>query len=156
MRGSVVAPAILLGAGLGGFFDGIVLHQILRWHHMLSARPDADLTANLVADGVFHAGAWLAVLAGVMWLWRRTRWPGPRPLTSLLGPMLAGWGMFNLVEGLGNHHLLGLHHVRPGANQAAFDLGFLVCGALLVLIGLALHRRGSRRPARHLDRPNDR
>jgi uncharacterized membrane protein len=27
---------LLLGIGLGGFFDGIVLHQILQWHHMLS------------------------------------------------------------------------------------------------------------------------
>ena len=26
-----------LGLGLGGFFDGIVLHQILQWHHMLSS-----------------------------------------------------------------------------------------------------------------------
>ena len=29
------SAGILFGLGLGGFFDGIVLHQ-LRWHHMLS------------------------------------------------------------------------------------------------------------------------
>ena len=28
------APGILLGIGPGGFVDGIVLHQILQWHHM--------------------------------------------------------------------------------------------------------------------------
>jgi Predicted membrane protein (DUF2243) len=31
-------PGILLGVGLGGFVDGIVLHQILQWHHMLTIR----------------------------------------------------------------------------------------------------------------------
>jgi uncharacterized membrane protein len=29
--------ALLFGLDLGGFFDGIVLHLILRWHHMLSS-----------------------------------------------------------------------------------------------------------------------
>lgn len=145
LRVSVVAPALLLGAGLGGFADGIVLHQILGWHHMLSADPEADLAVNLVADGVFHAGAWLAVLASVVWLWRRLRRSGPRPMASLLGPLVAGWGLFNIVEGLVNHHLLGLHHVRPGGSREAFDIGFLVLGALLILVGIALHRRGGRR-----------
>ncbi|TIP73091.1 MAG: DUF2243 domain-containing protein, partial [Mesorhizobium sp.] len=28
------SAGILLGLGLGGFFDGIVLHQLLQWHHM--------------------------------------------------------------------------------------------------------------------------
>jgi uncharacterized membrane protein len=36
-RSPPVAPALLLGIGLGGFVDGIVLHQILQWHHMLTA-----------------------------------------------------------------------------------------------------------------------
>ena len=26
----------LFGLGLGGFFDDIVMHQVLQWHHMLS------------------------------------------------------------------------------------------------------------------------
>jgi len=30
------SAGILLGIGLGGFVDGIVLHQILQWHHMLT------------------------------------------------------------------------------------------------------------------------
>jgi uncharacterized membrane protein len=32
----VRAPAFIMGLGLGGFIDGIVLHQILQWHHMLT------------------------------------------------------------------------------------------------------------------------
>ena len=68
----LLGPGLLLGTGLGAFVDGIVLHQLLRWHHLLSARPGVSLRTNLIADGVFHAGAWLAVLAGVLWLWRRS------------------------------------------------------------------------------------
>jgi uncharacterized membrane protein len=140
---SVLGPALLLGAGLGGFVDGILLHQILRWHHLLTSRPGVDLTGNLVADGLFHAGTWLAVVGGLLWLWRRAR-NGPRlwPWTALIGPLLAGWGLFNLSEGLLNHHLLDLHHVRSGPHQTTFDLGFLVLGAALVLLGTAIHRRG--------------
>jgi uncharacterized membrane protein len=32
---------------MGGFFDGIVLHQILQWHHMLSSAHPADSLAAL-------------------------------------------------------------------------------------------------------------
>jgi hypothetical protein len=38
------APGILLGIGLGGFVDGIVLHQILQWHHLLSSEGDYPKT----------------------------------------------------------------------------------------------------------------
>lgn len=55
-----VSAGFLLGLGLGGFFDGIVLHQVLQWHHMLSSAgypPDtlANLEANTFFDGLFHA-----------------------------------------------------------------------------------------------------
>ena len=29
--------------------------------------------------------------------------------------VLAGWGIFNLIEGIIDHHLLELHHVNPKA-----------------------------------------
>jgi uncharacterized membrane protein len=35
-------PAFLMGIGLGGFIDGIVLHQILQWHHMLTGDNGAE------------------------------------------------------------------------------------------------------------------
>jgi hypothetical protein len=51
-----VAAGILLGLGLGGFFDGIVLHQLLQWHHMLSTAgypPDTieNLRVNTLRTG---------------------------------------------------------------------------------------------------------
>lgn len=154
---SVFAPALAIGFGLGGFIDGIVLHQLLGWHHMLSARPGFDMRANELADGLFHAGTWLVVLTGVLWLYARLRlpsvpaaWPrldrGPRPWAALIGSLLVGWGLFNMVEGLVDHHILGLHHVRPGAHQLAWDLGFLAFGAVLAGLGILVARpRGARR-----------
>jgi uncharacterized membrane protein len=147
---SVFGPGLLLGVGLGAFVDGIVLHQLLRWHHLLSSRPDVSLTANLIADGVFHAGAWLTVLVGVLWLCRRSRRSNVNgQWTALVAAMVAGWGSFNVVEGLLNHYILSLHHVRPGPNQAIYDIAFLIISALLAIGGLARYRRttGSARRA---------
>jgi Predicted membrane protein (DUF2243) len=60
----------------------------------------------------------------------------------LIGWILFGWGAFNLAEGLVNHQILGLHHVREGAgHQTAYDLGFLAFGALLLIVGWRFHTR---------------
>ena len=61
------------------------------------------------------------------------------------GLVLAGWGIFNLVEGLVDHHLLGVHHVRDDLGAPlSWDLAFLVLGALLLVGGWLMHRRGLR------------
>jgi len=147
------APALLLGVGLGGFVDGIVLHQILQWHHMLTATGDhpattvAGLEANTLADGLFHAATWIAVAAGVhlaVRAWRRGELAPP--WRAHVGLMLAGWGAFNVVEGLIDHQLLGVHHVRDDLGAPlGWDLGFLAFGALLVVAGVLLARPTARR-----------
>ena len=150
---SVLGPGVLVGLGLGGFVDGILLHQILRWHHMVSSVRGAGLTTNLIADGLFHAGTWLAVVVGLFWLWSRLRSPAARaarPWRTLVGALLLGFGTFNLVEGLVDHQLLGVHHVRPGPNQTAYDLGFLLTGVLLLAAGAVLYRAGRRALDRRL------
>ena len=53
-----------------------------------------------------------------------------------------GWGLFNLIEGIVNHHILQIYHVRSGANQLAWDLAFLALGAVLILAGQLLARSG--------------
>ena len=57
----------------------------------------------------------------------------------LFGWILAGWGVFNLVEGIVDYHLLQIH-VKPGSNEVLFDIGFLVLGAVLLMVGVALGR----------------
>jgi uncharacterized membrane protein len=147
-----MAPAFLMGAGLGGFIDGIVLHQILQWHHMLTDTGDhpsttvPGLEANTLADGLFHLATWLLVGAGMLMTvkaWQR-RELAP-PWRAHLGMLLVGWGVFNLVEGLVNHQVLGIHHVRDDlGGPLGWDIAFLASGALLVAIGLALSRSRKR------------
>ena len=142
------APAFVLGLGLGGFIDGIVLHQVLQWHHLLSDTGDhpmdtvTGLEANTLADGIFHLATWILVAAGValtIRAWRR-RELAP-PWRTHLGLMLAGWGVFNVVEGVVDHQLLGIHHVRDDlGGPLGWDLAFLAFGALLVVVGAALVR----------------
>ncbi len=146
------APGFVLGLGLGGFVDGIVLHQVLQWHHMVSHVDDypvttvAGLEVNTFGDGLFHALTWVCVVtASVLTLtaWRQDR---IAPSWSFhFGLVLAGWGLFNVVEGLVDHQILRLHHVRDDLGAPlSWDIGFLVFGALLVAGGWLLHRRGER------------
>ncbi len=37
-------PGLLMGLGLGGLLDAVVLHQILQWHHMLSDTDGNSVT----------------------------------------------------------------------------------------------------------------
>jgi uncharacterized membrane protein len=146
-----VSAGIFFGLGLGGFFDGIVLHQILQWHHMLTSAgypPDTigNLAINTFWDGIFHAGTYLFVITGLTILWRaarkqHVRWSG----AALPAAILIGFGLFNLVEGGVNHHLLGLHHVNemvPQEQWIYWDIAFLVWGALMLAGGWLLLRNG--------------
>lgn len=142
-------PGLLLGIGLGGFVDGIVLHQLLQWHHMLTARKGfapvsvENLEDNTFADGLFHGLTWVAVAIGIWLLWRRNRegWSWADSGRALFGWMFVGWGTFNLVEGVIDHHILSIHHVRDDIAEALpWDLGFLGVGVLLVTGGLLLVR----------------
>jgi uncharacterized membrane protein len=146
------APGFVMGLGLGGFIDGIVLHQVLQWHHLLTDTGDhpagtvEGLEANTLADGLFHVASWAFVVAGMVLTvlaWQRRRLAPP--WRSHLGMLLAGWGAFNLVEGTIDHQLLGIHHVRDDlGGPLGWDLGFLALGALLVVAGVALARSGER------------
>jgi uncharacterized membrane protein len=141
----------LLGLGLGGFMDGILLHQILQWHNMLSSRvPPMSMEAmrsNMSADGWFQVGVWLLTLAGVLLLWSAARHPvSLPPLRYFVGLLFGGWGVFNLVEGTIDHHLLELHHVRDvPVHVPAYDYIFLLVGGLgFVVLGWLLSRGVSR------------
>lgn len=62
-----------------------------------------------------------------------------------MGLLLVGWGVFNLVEGVVNHQILGVHHVRDDLGApASWDIGLLASGVLMIAIGYGLYRRGCR------------
>jgi uncharacterized membrane protein len=155
-KGFPTAAGVLLGLGIGGFFDGILLHQILQWHHMLTSAgyPILDLgnlQFNVMWDGLFHATTYIFVTLGLALLWRaasktHTRWSGK----MLIGAQLIGFGAFNVVEGIVDHHILGIHHVNetvPMEQWVFWDIGFLLWGALMWIGGWMLLRRGKRETA---------
>ena len=144
-----VVAGVLLGLGHGCIFDGIVLHQLLQWHHMVSQAgypPDtiANLRFNVFADGLFHLATYGLVVAGILLLWQRARQPHLLWSARLLaGSLLTGFGAFNLIEGTINHQLLGIHHVNeivPRDQWIWWDLGFLVWGAIMLVLGVILVR----------------
>jgi uncharacterized membrane protein len=145
---TMTKAGLVLGLGLGGFIDGIVAHQILGWHHLICTTETCQVTtvaalqAQIRQDGFFHLVTWLLTLAGIGLLFKAgrdsTNWLGRR----LAGSMLTGWGLFNFVEGLIDHQVLGIHHVRPGhPQQLLFDLLFLGSGVVLIALGAVLARR---------------
>ncbi|HEY4561270.1 MAG TPA: DUF2243 domain-containing protein [Lysobacter sp.] len=149
MSGRAVAPVraagLAIGMGMGGFVDGIVFHQILQLHNMLSARVPNDVLVgakvNMVWDGVFHAGVWLLTAFGIALLWRACRRPAALLSTRLLvGALLAGWGVFNLVEGVIDHFVLQVHHVVEVLGLSIWDYVFLAWGAAMLLGGIVLMR----------------
>jgi uncharacterized membrane protein len=146
-KGPLAAAGITLGIGLGGFLDGILFHQIFQLHNMLSGYlPVTDLVSaktNMLWDGFFHAGVWLITLAGVLMLFNAAkRKDAAWSLNILIGAMLAGWGLFNMVEGTIDHLILGIHHVVEYAyDKMPYDLAFLASGIILLLLGWALIRQ---------------
>lgn len=135
----------VIGIGMGGFVDGILFHQIFQFHNMLSARIPTDTLigakVNMVWDGLFHAGVWTATAIGIAMLWRAVT--GADVLLSgraLFGSILLGFGLFNLVEGLIDHHILGIHHVYERMGLSMWDYLFLASGVALIATGWLMIR----------------
>jgi len=155
-RRPLIAAATLLGIGMGGFVDGIVFHQLLQFHNMLSApgyypktgvdpqRLVVNMEINMFWDGLFHVLTWAMTAAGLVMLWRAGQRPDvPWSTRTMVGGLSLGWGLFNLIEGVIDHHILHIHHVTETENHLIWDLAFLASGVLLIGIGWAFIRAGS-------------
>jgi uncharacterized membrane protein len=159
MRNPASSGAVWIGVGLlGAFVDGILLHMLLEWHHMVSGWvPPTTLAAmhvNMRWDGAFHVFAWAATLLGIALVWRGARAASsggaPLPTTRhFVGSLVLGAGLFNLVEGIIDHELLGIHHVRDVPQPLPYDLTFLlVAGVGFIAVGWGLRRAGEGREGR--------
>jgi uncharacterized membrane protein len=144
---SSMRAGITIGAGMGGFVDGILLHQILEWHNMgSSVVPPTTMDGmrrNMVWDGEFHAVVWVITLVGIYLLLADARRGLPLPSArAFTGQLVLGWGIFNIVEGILDHHVLSLHHVRDlPIHVPTYDWAFLlVAGVGFILIGWAVAR----------------
>jgi uncharacterized membrane protein len=149
-RSFSILPGFILGAAVAGFFDGVVLHQILQWHHMICIEAHcidknvAALQRQTYYDGLFHAGMLLFLLVGLVLLVREANRGHGVPPRRFWGSVLLGGGMFNVLEGIVDHQVLQIHHVRFGPNRPAWDLGFLVLSSVIAIAGFLLTRYGGR------------
>ena len=136
----------LLGFGFGGFFDGILLHQILQWHHLLSGvegETFRDLRVQILADGIFHASMYVIAAVGLWLLWRARDEFGARNAGRLLfANLLIGFGVWHAVDTIFSHWITQIHRIRMDSDiPLAWDLVWLVAfGIIPLFIGIMMRR----------------
>jgi uncharacterized membrane protein len=135
---------ILFGLGLIAFFDEMVFHQLLHWHHFY----DKSTTAiGLVSDGLFHAFSWFATVGSLFMVadlrrrksFLRKRWSGG---------LFLGAGVFQLYDGIIQHKLMGLHQIRYDVNVLPYDIAWNVIAVIMIVIGAMLNALTNNRPIR--------
>jgi uncharacterized membrane protein len=137
----LTTASMVTGIGIGGFIDGIFFHQVFQWHEMLSNKiPTSDVvgkSVNMFWDGIFHFFCLVVVITGIVLLWRLlSRNDIDRSRNLLAAGLITGWGVFNIVEGIINHHLLKLHNIFEfSAHHNIGNYGFLGGSVLLLVIG---------------------
>ncbi|MCF6368267.1 DUF2243 domain-containing protein [Rhizobium halophilum] len=136
-----------LGFGIGGFFDGILLHQVLQWHHLLSGVEQArqDIRVLILWDGIFHVLMYVIAGIGLWLLWRtRNEFPAAGADRRLFTNALIGFGVWHILDSILSHWMLGIHRIRMDVDNPLFWdlLWFAVLGLGPLAIGLMM-RRGS-------------
>ncbi len=145
-RRILIWGASALGFSLGGFFDGILLHQILQWHHLLSGlEGSGDIRMQVIADGVFHALMYVVAAVGLFLVWRGRAALGlPTAGRTVASTGLIGFGVWHVVDTLLSHWITGIHRIRQDSEIPLFwDLVWLVAfGIVPLAIGWLLKPRG--------------
>lgn len=130
-------PAGLVGVGLAGLVDVVVFHQLLGWHHFYDRSTEA---VGLASDGLLDLALILALVVGLVSM---VEMAGPMERWGRrgCGGILAGFGGFNLFDGVVDHKLLRLHQIRPGvANLLAYDAAWIGLSVLILAVGMVLVR----------------
>jgi uncharacterized membrane protein len=137
----------ILGIAFSAFFDGILLHQVLQWHHLLSLAQGElfrDVRVQILADGLFHVASYLLAAGGLLLLWhgRRTA-PADRIIFAWAVLGFAAWQFADIIL---VHWAVGLHRTRIGVSALLlWDIGWLVAFGMVPLVaGLWLLRNPPR------------
>jgi len=147
-----------LGFGIGGFFDGILLHQVLQWHHLLSGVEQArqDIRVLILWDGIFHVLMYVIAGIGLWLLWRaRKEFPAAGADRRLFANALIGFGVWHILDSILSHWVLGIHRIRMDVDNPLFWdlLWFAVFGLVPVAIGWMMRRGGTNGSGRVMSSP---
>ena len=138
----LAAATVALGFGLVGIVEVALVHLVPGWHHF---DMRGDLAAPLRSDGLLLAALWLVALLATLALWRIARLRvAPFDGRVLWGGLLAGAGVFHVLDLLVDHLWLGLHRLQAGEASWTGDLAWLAGGAFLVGAGWGLLARAAR------------
>ena len=142
-----LAGWLAIGFALGGFFDGILLHQILQWHHLLSGLSDpngSDMTFQIMADGLFHLLMYVVAVVGVCLILTGRPADRPGPATwQILRLTLIGFAAWHITDAVLSHWLLGIHRIKmDSAAPLAWDVAWLVVFGLVPIALVLLLPRG--------------
>lgn len=144
---SLRASGILLGFALGGFYDGILLHQVLQWHHLLSNVDTVrDMRMQILFDGLFHALMYVVAAVALAKLWKaRAAANAPGAGRQLCGYALLGFGLWHIVDSVVSHWITGIHRIKVDSpHPLAWDLfWFIAFGVVPMLIAWRLLRPGA-------------
>lgn len=134
-------PGVLLGFAMGGFFDGILLHQILQWHHLLSAiqvGPLGSLSAQVTVDGWFHALMYAVAAVGLWQLYRlKTSRLNGASIRGVWPAFWIGFGGWHIIDAVFSHWVTGIHRIKMDSDiPLIWDMAwFVLFGVLPVLLG---------------------
>jgi len=147
---SITIGWLMIGFALGGFFDGILLHQILQWHHLLSGLDEptgGDLPFQIMMDGLFHLLMYVLGLIGTVLVIRRSNGERLAGGSDLLRWLIVGFSAWHIIDAVLSHWLLGIHRIRmDSAQPLLWDLAWLlVFGTVPLLVALRLPSAGGSR-----------
>jgi len=130
---------LILGVGVVGTLDQVVLHEMLQWHTFY---VHTTQYWRLFIDGIFHVvtASLLCLGAALLWEWRH-RLSVVRDARALAAGILFGMGGFQLFDGIVDHKVLQLHPVREGVDSLLpYDAAFLAVAVALLLVGWLIWR----------------
>src|SRR3954447_8132682 len=129
--------AFVLGIALGGLFDGILLHQVLQWHHLLSLVGDEtlkDIRTQVLADGLFHVLMYIIGCVGLWLLWSGGTSTASTRSSVLMGMTLLGFGVWQIIDVVFFHWILRIHRIRVDvASPLPWDIGWMIVFGLPAL-----------------------
>lgn len=83
---------------------------------------ETSRSGQIISDGIFHFTVTIALVTGGFILWLAGNPLNQKQgINRVISWFLMGTGLFNLIEGIINHHILQIHRVKPG-DSACFIL----------------------------------